>query len=79
VGACDLIGTPYLAIEAKRTETFEPKKFMEQATRNAPPGEMPVVIHRRSRQTMDEASVLIKLSDFVELYRSYLKSKGQIR
>jgi len=76
VGAPDLIGTPSLAIEAKRTERLEPEKFLAQAIRNAAPGETPVVIHRRSRQSMDDATVLLRLGDFIRLYEAYLDRKG---
>lgn len=72
VGAPDLIGLPNLAVEAKRTETLKPHVFMAQAVRNASHNEIPTVITRRSRQTLDDSFVILRLSDFTALYKKTL-------
>ena len=47
VGACDLMGVPALAVEAKRVEKLSFPAAYAQALRNAAVGEYPVVINRR--------------------------------
>ena len=75
-GNSDLIGTPQLAVEAKRTETFEVHKMMAQARRNAGKNEMPCVIHRRSRQSIEDAHVVMRLDDFTRIYRDWCEKEG---
>ena len=53
VGRADLLGTPAIWIEAKRTERFTPHAAMLQAvagTRAARTPDLPVVVNRRNRQ-----------------------------
>ena len=73
----DLTGTPGSAIEAKRTERFQPDKFMEQAVKNAGL-DMPIVINRKSRQAIEDSHVLLRLQDFVGLYVLYLQHHGYV-
>ena len=75
-GSSDIFGLPSLAVEAKRPETFKLNEFMEQAVRTATGGDLPTVVHRFSRQSMDDASVVMRFSDFLIIYRAYLKSIG---
>lgn len=74
-GSSDLFGLPDLAVEAKRTEKFLLNEFMAQAVRNAN-NDMPVIIHRQSRQKIEDATVAIRLKDFVRIYHGYLTSQG---
>ncbi len=81
-GMADLTGTPDLWVEAKRTETLKPHAFMAQAvngTKAHHSADMPVVITRRNRQSMDDALVMLRLSDFVRLYAKWLASRGFTR
>lgn len=75
-GSSDIFGLPSLAVEAKRTERFNLTEFMDQAVRNATGGDMAAVVHRFSRQSMDDASVVMRFSDFLVIYRAYLHSIG---
>ncbi len=79
VGSADLTGTPELWVEAKRVERLNFHDAMAQAVRGSKAcGEvdMPVVINRRSRQTLDEAVVTIRLKDFMRIYHAFLKANG---
>ena len=75
-GNCDLIGTPNLAIEAKRVERLNFPEAFRQAQTNAEPHEIPVVINRRSRQATGDSYCLLKLDDFLTLYKAYLKQES---
>jgi len=75
-GSSDIFGLPRLAVEAKRTERFLLNEFMAQAVRNATGGDMPLVIHRQSRQPTGEATVAIRLSDFFTIYDAFLRYHG---
>jgi hypothetical protein len=74
-GSTDLFGLPHLAVEAKRTETFRLTEFMEQAVRNAN-SDIPVIIHRMSKQKLPHSSVILRLEDFTKIYDAYLKYHG---
>lgn len=81
VGGADLTGTPGLWVEAKRTETIRPHEFLAQARRGSTAHgsvDMPVVISRRNKQSIDDSLVLMNLKDFVELYRRWCLHAGYI-
>jgi hypothetical protein len=71
-GQEDLTGLPHLSIEAKRVEKLDFPGALRQAIANAPPDSIPVVINRRNRQPLDDAYVLLRLSDFTALYQKFL-------
>jgi hypothetical protein len=78
-GRPDLIGTPAIWIEAKRTERFSPYDAIAQAERGltasrAP--DMPVVITRRNRMPDPSSLVVMRLHDWLALYAAYLRSLG---
>lgn len=78
-GRADIVGTPAIWIEAKRTERFSPYEAMAQAERGiaasrAP--EMPVVITRRNRMPDPTSLVVMRLHDWLALYATYLRSLG---
>ena len=56
-GDADVVGLPGVHIECKRVERLNVYEAMAQARRDARPGEIPVVMHRKNRQpwlvTMD--------------------------
>lgn len=75
----DLEGVPDLWVEAKRTERFEPRKALEQcatgkARRHCP--DLPVVINRRNREATGDSLVVMKLDDWLKLYKAYLVVEG---
>jgi hypothetical protein len=78
-GSTDLFGLPHLGVEAKRTETISVHAFRDQAKRNASLHEMPCVIHRRSRQPINDSSVILSLEHFTDLYSAFLRERGIIR
>lgn len=78
-GSADLTGLPNLWPEAKRTERVAVHEAMAQAKRgvaalNSP--DMPVVITRRNRQSLEESLCILELKDFITLYRAYLQVLG---
>ncbi|CAB4159117.1 hypothetical protein UFOVP706_58 [uncultured Caudovirales phage] len=77
-GHADLIGTPHLAIEAKRTERFDLEGSLNQAIRNATANEIPVVINRRNRLPTGESRVVLQLDDFLAMYEIYLRHHGEL-
>ncbi len=69
--SADILGLEKVHIECKRCESLSIYKAMQQATRDA--GEthdMPVVMHRRSRQPW---LVVMRLEDWVEMYEAYIQ------
>ena len=80
-GACggsDLTGTPDLAIECKRQEAVNWNASLEQSERNKNDDEMAVVVNRRSRQDVEDAQVMVRLSTLATLYEAYLIQEGLI-
>lgn len=76
IGNPDLIGTPDLAVEAKRTENLQLRPSLAQAIRNSKEHEIPVVISRRSREPTGESVCVLLLDDFIKLYNAYLAQNG---
>jgi len=70
-GDADVVGLPGVHIECKRVEKLNLDAAMEQAQRDAREGEMPVVMHRKDRQSW---KVTLQLDDFMKLYK-YLADK----
>lgn len=77
-GSTDIFGMPHLAVEAKRTETFNMRQFMEQTTRNAGV-DIPLIVHRYSRQSMEDSNVVLSLENFLRIYRAYLIHEGFLK
>lgn len=66
-GDADVIGGPEgFHLECKRCETFRGVEWLAQAQAEARPGEIPVVLWRRSRQPVQ---VLMTFDAFVEIAR----------
>lgn len=76
VGMPDLVGTPLLSIEAKRTEALDYRKALAQARRNSSGGDLPVVISRKNKEQIDDSICFMRLSDFIKLYKKALLSHG---
>jgi hypothetical protein len=78
-GGADLTGTPDIWVEAKRTERFRPYEAMEQAERGIEAKrteDAPVVINRRNGVKTEDSLVVMRLSDWVEMYFCYLQLIG---
>lgn len=74
-GGADLDGTPHVHMELKRTETFAPKAAMRQAEESisrAPEKMMPVVINRTNGMSTEDSLVVMRLKDWIKLYRKLL-------
>ena len=81
IGGSDLTGAPLLYVEAKRTEKLRPQWSISQAHVNArlrKTTDLPVVVSRKNRETTGESVVVMRLDDFVVLYRYALQCLGFI-
>jgi len=78
-GSSDLVGVPDLAVEAKRVETLSFPAALAQAERNAGKREMPVVINRRSRMEIDDCYTVVRLGDFMKMYKAWCQKEGFCR
>ena len=77
-GGSDLKNTPHIYVEAKRTEKFKIHESMRQVIDNIETSKsesMPVVITRRNREATGDSLCILKLDDFIELYRILIDSK----
>jgi Holliday junction resolvase len=63
--ASDVVGLPHIHIEVKRVERLNIEKAMEQSSRDARDGEVPVVMHRKDRHPW---LVTMSMGDFMEMY-----------
>ena len=78
-GGADILGTPYVFIEAKRVERLNCRDAMAQAERNivgTRSPEWPVVITRRNQEKLDDSYVMMRLKDWREMYEALLKDRG---
>lgn len=81
-GGADLIGTPFLFVEAKRTERLNVRDAMKQAEVNikkTQSPEAPIVITRRNREATGDSLVVMRLDAFLNLYRTNLLTSGHVR
>ena len=63
-GDADVVGLPGFHIECKRVEALNVHMAVEQSTRDARAGEVPIVCHRKNNT---EWLVTLKLKDFMEV------------
>jgi hypothetical protein len=81
VGGTDILGAPELFIEAKRVERLNFHDALRQAEGNigkTASQDRAVVINRRSREPTGRSLVLLRLDDFLDLYRGYLVRHGVV-
>lgn len=81
-GGADLMGTPMLFVEAKRTERLNIREALVQAIGNTgrrQSGDIPTVITRRNLEPLDDSIVAMRLSDFTSLYQMALRHTGHAR
>ena len=78
-GEADLNGVPFVWVEAKRTERFSPYPAMEQAERGIEKSrsrDIPVVINRKNHMDTSESLVVMRLGDWLPMYKSFLWEMG---
>lgn len=66
--AADVCGLPHIHIEAKHQERMQLYDWMAQAKRDAKPGKIPAVFHKRNNSNI---LVTMELDDFMEIYREF--------
>lgn len=79
--ASDVVGLPYIHVEAKHQEKMELYKWMSQAIRDAEAGggnKLPAVFHKKNNA---DILVTMRLEDWFDLYREWeagfdLKERG---
>lgn len=69
-GDADVVGLPYIHIEAKAVEKLNLYDAMEQSKRDARPDEIPVVIHKKNRRNI---LVTLELEEFMKMYKEFEK------
>ena len=67
-GDADVVGLPGIHIECKRVERLNLEDAMAQSMRDAREGEIPVVMHRKTRSPW---MVTMMLEDWVKIYREW--------
>jgi hypothetical protein len=78
-GEADLNGVPFMWVEAKRTERFSPYPAMEQAERGIEKSrsrDIPVVINRKNNMDTAESLVVMRLGDWLPMYKAFLWEMG---
>lgn len=66
--ASDVVGLPYIHIEAKHQERMQLYEWMHQAERDCKGLAFPTVFHKKNNE---EILVTMRLDDWIELYKSY--------
>lgn len=82
VGGTDILGAPELFIEAKRVERLNFHDALRQAEGNiqkTASSDRAVIVNRRNRTPTGRSLVLLRLDDFLDLYRSHLRTTGHIK
>ena len=69
-GDADVVGLPGIHLEVKRVEKLNISEAMQQSIRDAREGELPVVMHRKNRETW---LVTMPLRVFMVLYKAWEK------
>lgn len=68
-GDADVIGLPFIHVEAKAVERMQLYDWMDQAKRDSKgSGNFPVVFHKKNNA---EILVTMRFEDFMEMYKKY--------
>ena len=67
-GDADVIGVPFIHIEAKHNERLNLYDAVAQSKRDARDGETPIVIHQKNNH---QDLVTMEFSDWIKLYREW--------
>lgn len=75
----DVIGIPGIHIECKRVEALSLYPAMAQASEDAAPGNVPVVMHRRNGKPHHPLPwlAILELDDFLLIYRELETLRGK--
>lgn len=74
--AADVVGLPYIHVEAKHVERLNIYEAMEQAKRDAKAGgkgDIPAVFHKKNNKNI---LVTVEFDDFMQLYKAFEKNEG---
>ena len=74
LGGADCVGLPGVHIEVKRTNRLALYDALAQAKRDAPPGKLPIVAHRRDRCGW---VVIMGAQEWFELYKAWEASRRE--
>lgn len=69
-GDADVVGCPFLHIEAKNVQKLNLRDAMAQSERDAREDEIPVVMHKKDRMPV---LVTLGFEDFMRFYKAWLK------
>ena len=64
----DIVGLPKVHIEVKRVERLNIEQALQQAERDKKEGEIPIVAHRRNRESW---KITMRAEDFFRLYKAW--------
>jgi hypothetical protein len=67
-GDADVVGLPFIHIEAKAVERLNLYDAMAQAKRDARSGELPAVFHKKNNAAI---LVTMELDDWINIYREF--------
>ena len=67
-GDADVVGLPYIHIEAKHREQMSLYQWMSQAKADAKGDSLPAVFHKKNNCNI---LVTMELDDFMEIYKEY--------
>lgn len=67
-GDADIVGLPSVHIEAKAVERLNIYDAISQSKRDAKPGEIPVVMHKKNNCNI---LVTLELPDFMKIYQEW--------
>lgn len=66
--AADVVGLPFIHVEAKHQETLRLKDWIDQAVHDSSEGKLPAVFHRKNNE---KTLVTMRLDDWIKLYKAY--------
>lgn len=80
IGGTDVDGVPELHVEAKRVESLSFREAIRQAEKAVSQKrvkDMPVVITRKNHEATEDSIVMLRLRDFMPLYKAWLRKRRQ--
>lgn len=80
-GGADLVGTPGIFVEAKRTERLNVRSALAQAEGNIKTRQSPdfaTIMTRKNREATGDSLVVMRLDEWMPLYEAWLRQRGFI-
>lgn len=68
----DVVGLDYIHIECKRQQALNIDDALDQAKRDAKPGQLPTVFHRKNNKKW---KVTMDIEDWITIYNEYYTNK----